>query len=231
MPISECLRPVAVASVAILIGSYLAAAQPAPLDYDRAAWGRWDDLEGDCWDTRAEALLRAAEADSLVVRTDRRPCRVVALCFADPYTGERWCGQASKVDVDHVVSLAEAHRSGGGAWDAARRRAFYNDPLNHLPTVEGVNASKSDTDPGGQRFRTRKGERHVAHGDPWVPPDPAAWCHYGRRWVAVKTKWDLDYDAREVQGILRLLAACHAPPYHVEPLYPAGPVDLPGAPP
>ena len=69
---------------------------------------------------------------------------------------------ARDLDVDHMVPLSNAHRSGAWAWDDARRRAYANDLsyANHLIAVtNSVNRAKSDQGP----------ER-------WKPPDESYWC-------------------------------------------------------
>ena len=50
----------------------------------------------------------------------------VAGSWNDPYSG-RTITDASKLDIDHMVPLKEAHESGGYAWDAYRRRDYAND--------------------------------------------------------------------------------------------------------
>ena len=59
----------------------------------------------------------------------------------DPYTGrtiEFHKGEESsdQVQIDHVVALANAWRSGAWQWDATRRQEFANDPANLL-AVDG----------------------------------------------------------------------------------------------
>ena len=51
------------------------------------------------------------------------------------YTGV----SGSATDVDHVVALKDAHVSGGNSWSFAQKRAFANDPFNHVAAVPYVN--------------------------------------------------------------------------------------------
>ena len=51
------------------------------------------------------------------------------------YTGV----SGSATDVDHVVALKDAHVSGGNSWSLAQKRAFANDPFNHVAAVPYVN--------------------------------------------------------------------------------------------
>jgi len=46
-----------------------------------------------------------------------------------PYDGATWTA-ASDVDIDHVVPLSNAWRSGASSWTEDRRRQFANDLAN-----------------------------------------------------------------------------------------------------
>ena len=58
------------------------------------------------------------------------------------YTGRR-----CDTNIDHVVSLKDAHESGAGGWTFAERAAFSNDRLNHVPSCNRVNSSKGSSTP------------------------------------------------------------------------------------
>jgi len=45
----------------------------------------------------------------------------------------------SATDVDHVVALKDAYLSGGKGWNSSQKRAFANDPFNHVASVPYVN--------------------------------------------------------------------------------------------
>ena len=148
-----------------------------PPDYDRSAWPHWIDADGDCQNTRHELLI--AESKGPVTYKERRPCKVTRGLWRDAYTGEL-ITNAAKLDVDHLVPLAEAHRSGGFAWPESKRRAFANDMGGLVLTRRTLNQSKGDQDP--------------AH---WMPPKPELRCDYARRWTAIKERWGLERDALE----------------------------------
>jgi hypothetical protein len=102
------------------------------------------------------------------------------------YDGETWT-KASDVDVDHVVALAEAWRSGAWKWSATRRQSYANDlgvAWTLRAVTDNVNQSKSDDDPTY-----------------WLPPLELANCVYLIEWVAVKIRWKLSVDAEERQSI------------------------------
>ena len=58
------------------------------------------------------------------------------------YTGIR-----CNTNVDHVVSLKDAHVSGAERWAASERIQFANDRLNHVPSCNNINSSKSASTP------------------------------------------------------------------------------------
>ena len=151
--------------------------QPSTPEYDRSAWPHWIDADGDCQNTRHELLIR--ESLEPVSYKERRPCKVSGGLWRDAYSGEL-IESPDKLDVDHLVPLAEAHRSGGFAWPASKRRAFANDMAGLVLTRRTLNQSKGDQDP--------------AH---WMPPKPELRCDYARRWIAIKERWALERDALE----------------------------------
>ena len=65
------------------------------------------------------------------------------------YSGDVFT-DASKLDIDQLVPLKEAHESGGYAWDAARRRDYANDlsdPNTLIAVDRGLNRQKGAGDP------------------------------------------------------------------------------------
>lgn len=152
---------------------------PVAEPYARGLYDHWIDADGDCQDTRQEVLIR----DSLTpVRLSDNGCRVVAGRWIDPYTGDVFT-DPSGMDIDHLIPLAEAHRSGADTWTEGRRRAFANDlssPLTLVATGASANRSKSDGDPLS-----------------WLPWPPDRWCAYVGAWRAVKGRWGLRQDRLE----------------------------------
>lgn len=167
--------------------------------YDRDAFGSpWADTDGNGCNQRDDVLLRDAVAGSVTVaEQDGCDHDVLAGEWRDPYTGRLLTfddlkdqSQAQAIQIDHVVPLAEAWRSGAADWPSDRRRSFAND-LSVLLAADGpTNAAKSDDDPAAWR------------------PRAAYQCGYARRWVAVKAAWDLAADPSEVAALEDMLARC-----------------------
>lgn len=158
--------------------------------YTRAAFGPpWADVDHNKCDTRDDILARD------LIDVTRRGCVVLTGTLRDPYTGKtvpftRGVGTSTAVQIDHVVALGEAWRSGAAAWTPVQREAFANDPSELLAVAGPVNLAKSDHDPAG-----------------WLPPDPAAVCPYLARYVAVKAAYRLTVDPAEQAAI----ASQHCP--------------------
>ncbi|NEE55186.1 HNH endonuclease, partial [Streptomyces sp. SID8455] len=53
-------------------------------------------------------------------------CAAVSGSWYSQYDGATWSA-ASDVDIDHMVPLAEAWRSGASSWTNAQRQSFAND--------------------------------------------------------------------------------------------------------
>ena len=116
--------------------------------YAREQFGpAWADVDRNGCDTRDDVLNRDLVAKEW--RPGTHGCVVVAGVVRDPYTGRRLVfakADAAAVQIDHVVALSDAWQKGAAQWDAARRRAFANDPLNLLAVDGPTNAQKSDGD-------------------------------------------------------------------------------------
>jgi hypothetical protein len=167
--------------------------------YDRDAFGTaWADVDGNGCNQRDDVLLRDAVPDSVTV-AEQGACDhdVLAGTWVDSYTGRTSTfddlkdpRQSQAIQIDHVVPLAEAWRSGASTWSDRRRRSFAND-LGVLLAADGpTNAAKGDGDPA--TWRPRKGFQ----------------CEYAVRWVAVKSTWRLAVDRSEVRALREMLAAC-----------------------
>lgn len=185
----------------------LRTAEDSPVEtYDRESWGRWRLTEetganGCRWDTRHLLLRDSAHIETLETREKKdRRCMVLSGTWTDAYTGKTHTVPAKEMHIDHLVSLAEAHRSGGADWPPEKKKRFFNDSGNHVVTHASTNIRKSDTDVAGQNQRRRR----VG----WWPPDKRAHCAYAKHWKRVKRKWNLSSDLDEARALNRRIALC-----------------------
>jgi len=58
-----------------------------------------------------------------------------------------YTGRSCDTNIDHVVSLKDAHESGASRWTLAERGAFSNYRLNHVPSCKRINSSKGSSTP------------------------------------------------------------------------------------
>jgi hypothetical protein len=65
-------------------------------------------------------------------------CDVVSGRWFDPYGGQTYTNP-SDIDIDHIVPLANAWRSGVSSWTTARRESFANIPRDVLAVDDGLN--------------------------------------------------------------------------------------------
>lgn len=150
--------------------------------YARSLFGGWIDADGDGFSTRAEVLI--SESKAPVTWNSRRT--ILTGRWYSLYDGATWT-RASDVDIDHVVPLAEAWRSGAWAWSRERRVAYANDlgaGWTLRAVTDNVNQAKGDDDPSN-----------------WMPPSLGATCRYLADWVSVKLRWKLSVDAAERSSI------------------------------
>lgn len=168
-------------------------------DYDRQAFGqRWADTDHNGCDTRNDILARDLARPTFKPGT--RDCVVLTGTLAEPYTGttiqfQRGDKSSALVQIDHVVALADAWRSGAWQWDAQRRQEFANDPENLLAVDGAANEDKS-----------------ASSADQWLPPNVAFRCDYVKRQIAVKYAYGLSVTQAEQDAIATQLTTCSNDP-------------------
>jgi hypothetical protein len=125
---------------------------------------------------------------------------VLSGTLADPYSGHtiafrRGASTSSAVQIDHVVALGDAWQKGAQGWDAAKRVAFANDPVNLLAVDGPLNEQKGDGDAAT-----------------WLPPRTSFRCAYVARQVAVKVSYGLWMTQAEKTASATVLSSCPAEP-------------------
>lgn len=155
--------------------------------YDRSLFKHWIDEDKDGCDTRAEVLIQEALKKPKIGKR----CSLKGGSWRSAYDN-RTLRNSSQLDVDHVVPLAEAWRSGAWNWTPERREAFAND-LDAQEALIAVSASSNRS----------KGDSDVAE---WLPAFDK--CSYVSNWITVKAKYGLAVDTREAVVLLEYIASC-----------------------
>ena len=163
--------------------------------YDRDDWKHWVDEDKDCQNTRHEVLIEESLA-KVAFKTDRK-CQVATGEWFDPYTGET-VTDATRLDIDHMIPLKNAHNSGGWAWDKSRKAAFANE-MSYADHLVAVTASAN----------RKKGARGP---EEWKPTNRGYWCDYAIDWVQIKTDWDLSATKAEWGALEEMLETCDSTP-------------------
>ncbi|TQK76625.1 uncharacterized protein DUF1524 [Rarobacter incanus] len=162
--------------------------------YERAEFGQaWADIDSNGCDTRNDILRRDLEAVTLAPGAGA--CVVQAGVLHDPYTGSdiqfARGSTSARVQIDHVVALADAWNSGAWAWDRTVRIAFANDPDNLLAVAGTANQDKG-----------------AATADQWTPPNAGFRCVYAIKQVQVKTQYALGVSDAERRALSRAIGSC-----------------------
>ena len=186
-------------TLALALSSYTAPAAQAfdlPLTvapdqlsgYERTLFNHWIDADKDKCDTRKEVLIQEA----VIAPKLSSGCVFNGGKWISPYDGLA-TNDYSTLDIDHMVPLSEAWRSGAWKWSPAQREAYAND-LTDLRTLVAVTASlnrqKSDQDPST-----------------WLPPVDK--CTYVSNWIAIKVRYSLTVDTVEANALTTLVASCN----------------------
>lgn len=160
---------------------------PHSLDgYSREKFEHWA-IEDRWPETQEVVISRDAKTVGLQTRA-----RQASQHWHSPYD-DRILTRASDVDVDHVVPLANAWRSGADKWSPSLRHKFANDlSTTQLVAVSVVaNRTKGDQSP-----------------DQWVPPNTAYHCVYSRAWTHVKFTYGLSVTKKEKDALSSMLDTC-----------------------
>jgi Protein of unknown function (DUF1524) len=155
--------------------------------YSRDLFPHWIDADGDGCSTRNEVLI--SEADDPV--TVGSGCSLSGGRWFSYYDRVSWT-DTGRVDIDHMVPLAEAWDSGAGSWTTSVRQSYANDlgdSRSLVGVTDSVNQAKGDQDPAE-----------------WLPTYDN--CRYLREWVAVKHRWRLTVDSAEKGALQSLASGC-----------------------
>jgi hypothetical protein len=162
--------------------------------YSRQRFGpAWKDTNHNGCDTRNDILRR----DLRHIRFKAgSACVIVSGTLSDPYTDTRidfvrGVGTSSSVQIDHVVALGDAWRTGARKWSAARRLGYANDPSVLLAVDGPGNEAKGDDD-----------------ASEWLPENQRFACAYVATQIFIKTDYRLWVTPAERDSMAMTLSDC-----------------------
>lgn len=148
--------------------------------YSRDSFKHWRDPDSNGCDAREDTLARDKKSGKTV------KCTTTGL-WIDPYGGERFT-VARSLDIDHIVPLANAWRSGAARWGEAQKTRFANDPRNLLAVPASLNRQKGDKGP-----------------EAWLPPNRSYRATYAVAWIKVKSQYKLSVTRAEKAALAKLI--------------------------
>ena len=96
-----------------------------------------------------------------------------------------YTGKNCTTNIDHVVSLKDAHESGAFAWEPKTKGAFANDKFNHVPACSRINSSKGSSAPRDFLRKSADGKG--------MEYEIRSFCGYVGIYYQVKKKYDLSF--------------------------------------
>ncbi|SBT40556.1 HNH endonuclease family protein [Micromonospora narathiwatensis] len=168
------------------LNSLTVAAESHQSSYSRDLFPHWITISGTC-NAREEVLKR--DGTNVVVDSS---CYPTSGSWYSPYDGVARTSP-STIDIDHMVPLAEAWRSGAWAWTTSQRQTYANDlgGPELWAVTDTVNRSKGDKDPKD-----------------WKPPLSGFHCTYAKAWIQVKWYYSLSVDSGEKSALNAMLSTC-----------------------
>lgn len=161
-------------------------------DYDRgeflSSWGKWV--------TGCNVRQKILNRDIQKATHASNGCTVTGGELDDPYSGEvielrNKSAVTHKVQIDHVVALSNAWRTGAQHLSESERNQLANDDLELIAVSSQANQDKSDGD-----------------ASEWLPENTAFHCEYIARQIAVKVKYHLWVTISEKNAMVGVLRTC-----------------------
>ena len=123
-------------------------------------------------------------------RVRDRVCHAPAL-FYTGRTNEGPC------QVDHLLSVSEAHHRGAREWTRAERRAFFTDETNLVASAPEINREKENRTPA-----------QVGANPDHTWDSPGDDCEYVSRWTRTILAYRLDLTHAERERVVEFLSTC-----------------------
>jgi hypothetical protein len=163
--------------------------------YSRDQYGHgWIDTDHNGCDTRNDILRR--DLSGVAAKAGTHGCVVAGGVLSDHYTGttitfHRGETTSTAVEVDHLVALADAWRTGAQSMSTDQREQFANDPIELLAVSGPANESKGDQD-----------------ASQWLPANTTFDCPYVADQITVKATYGMWVTRAEHDAMASTLRQC-----------------------
>lgn len=151
----------------------------------------WIDADGNGCNTRREVLIQESTKKPSI---NPDGCKISGGEWKDRFSPKFNTTNDQDVQIDHLVALADADRSGAWKWPSDKKLAFANnldnpDELNAISNA--LNNEKSDKGP-----------------DEWMPGDKNSRCKYLQAYVTIKSEWQLTVSPAQWNAIAKAWPNC-----------------------
>ena len=168
------------------------------VNYSRGNWKHWKSVDDrKCWNAREEALYQQAEKDSVsFLDKNKKPigysnaCSIESGKWIDPLSKEEF-NKPGYLDVDHIVPLALAARSGAYSWTPEQKAKYANDTDVLIVTSAKQNRSKGAKSPSE-----------------WMPPNKDSHCDYAKIYINVLYKYKLNITQDDKEVLNKAIGSC-----------------------
>lgn len=162
--------------------------------YSRKNWKHWITEEKGGYNTRQKVLLEESLINPMVKKGSKK---IIKGRWYGAYI-DKLFNNPSDLDIDHLVPLGEAYKSGGCHWSKEKKKEYAN-YLKHkeelIAVSKGANRAKGQKDPAK-----------------WLPENQDYICEYVSNWLVVKNRWDLWIDKAEKKAIAKAIEDyCNGP--------------------
>ena len=126
--------------------------------------------------------------NSYILKYDRKSFRYRS--YATKSDMGYYTKKICNTNIDHVVSLKDAHDSGAAHWPKSLKEKFANDKFNHVESCSRVNSSKGSSIPKDFLRKSRDGKG--------LEYDIISFCSYLKIYFKVKVKYELSFEKNDL---------------------------------
>ena len=107
---------------------------------------------------------------------------------------------SDQTNVDHVVSLHDAHHSGGASWSYQKKKKFTNDDINQVAALKEVNRNIKKNFTPKNFIKRMEESKYKFYQD--------RKCEYVLKYVRVKQEYNLSFQNNDMKFLHSMLENC-----------------------